>query len=579
MNSVTGLERVPRWAHLALGLVSLGLGLWLILRPFSSLAFLVVLIAMGLIVAGVSRLLGAEVSPPVFSRGLGVLWIAAGILVLVWPNITVGVLTLVVGIFLVVDGIGDMIAGFRASTVQRLASFILGLATLVFGILALAWPDITILVIAVVFAARLIIFGLYQSFGFFQRKAPDEKAARAPGRLRRWANVLGALIALVVAIGLALVSSQLRSGEPEVDEFYTAPANPPDMPGALLRVEPFDRGIPDNARAWRILYTTTRDEGQPAVASGIVVAPIDDSATPRPLIAWAHGTTGVDETCAPSILEGGFETGAFFALEDVIDQGWALVSTDYVGLGTEGPHPYLIGQGEARSVLDSIRAARAMDELELTDQTVVWGHSQGGHAALWTGVLAPDYAPDTDVIGVAALAPASNLTGLMEALPTVPGGGVFAAYTVSSYAEIYEDVDLDDYVAPGGQITVREMSERCLAEPAVFVSILSSLAVDFSSFTSDLNSGPLGERFVENTPPYDIEAPLLLGQGGADSLVKPEVQDEYVAEMCAAGQDVDYRVYEGLDHVPLVEADSPLIPELLEWTRARLAGEPADSTC
>jgi pimeloyl-ACP methyl ester carboxylesterase len=85
-----------------------------------------------------------------------------------------------------------------------------------------------------------------------------------------------------------------------------------------------------------------------------------------------------------------------------------IVATDYVGLGTAGPHPYLIGQGEARSVLDSVRAARQMPQLSLQPATVVWGHSQGGHAALWAGALAPSYAPDVHVLAVAALAPASD---------------------------------------------------------------------------------------------------------------------------------------------------------------------------
>ena len=54
--------------------------------------------------------------------------------------------------------------------------------------------------------------------------------------------------------------------------------------------------------------------------------------------------------------------------------------------------------------------------MRLGEQTVVWGHSQGGHAALWTGQLAPTSAPELDIAGVAALAPASNLPGLIDNL-------------------------------------------------------------------------------------------------------------------------------------------------------------------
>jgi tRNA-dihydrouridine synthase len=88
-----------------------------------------------------------------------------------------------------------------------------------------------------------------------------------------------------------------------------------------------------------------------------VVAPADRGSEPAEVIAWAHGTTGVDETCAPTVLEDPFESGAFFALDRVLEEGWTLVASDYVGLGTSGPHPYLIGEGEGRSVLDAVRAA------------------------------------------------------------------------------------------------------------------------------------------------------------------------------------------------------------------------------
>lgn len=563
------------WLRFLFGVIALGLGFWLIVRPFSSLSLLVLVIAAGLLVTGLSRL--SDDDRTTRSRALGALWVAIAVVVLLWPGLTVRWLTLIVAIHLIVDGLGDIWDGIRAHTDQRFASLIKGLATVIFGVLALTWPDITVLVIAIVFAARLIIFGITQVVAVF-RHARAEEADEPPGRLRRWVNVVGALAALAVAVGLGLLSSALNEGTPVVDDFYAAPDQVPEDAGVLIRQEPFDRGIPDDAVAWRILYTTTRDEGQPALASAIVVAPAVESANAREVITWAHGTTGVHQTCAPSVLEGTFSTGAFFSVDEVVDEGWVLVATDYVGLGTESPHPYLIGQGEARSVLDSVRAARQMDELTLVDRTVVWGHSQGGHAALWTGVLAPSYAPDVGVIGVAALAPASDLVGMMTSLQDVTGGSIFATFAVSAYSDVYDDVVLGDYVVPGGDITVQQIASRCLAEPSVLTSVLSSLAVSFSKFR-EFDAGPLADRLVENGPPYGVEAPLLLAQAADDTLVTSEMQDAYVEGLCAAGREVDYRTYEGVGHVPLVEADSPLIPELFEWTRARLAGEPALSTC
>jgi hypothetical protein len=130
------------------------------------------------------------------------------------------------------------------------------------------------------------------------------------------------------------------------------------------------------AQAYRVLYTSTLDDGEPAVASGIVIAAEDLPPGPRPVIAWAHGTTGVAEGCAPSLLNDPFGAGATPALAQVIANGWVMVATDYAGLSIAGPHPYLIGQAAGRSVLDSVRAAHQLDGLVLEDQTEVWGHSQ-----------------------------------------------------------------------------------------------------------------------------------------------------------------------------------------------------------
>ncbi|NGP28768.1 alpha/beta fold hydrolase, partial [Rhodococcus aetherivorans] len=401
---------------------------------------------------------------------------------------------------------------------------------------------------------------------------------RTPARYRRPAV---AVLALLVAVAAAGVAVRLRAGSPVVDAFYTAPHRMPDHPGALLRAEPFTRAVPDGAEAWRILYTTTRDDDQPAVASALVVVAKNAPPGPRPVIAWAHGTTGFAEPCAPTLLDDPLGAGALPAASALLDRGWALVATDYVGLGTAGPHPYLIGQGEGRSVLDAVRAAHHLDHFDLADRTVVWGHSQGGHAALWAGLLAPTYAPDTPVAGIAAMAPASDTVALTTGLDTVPGGSVFASYVLAAYTAVYDDVDGDTYVGPAARTLVREMATRCLSEPAVYVSVLSALSLsrDRSVLRTGPTTGPLGRRLAENVPTGTTAVPVLLAQGATDSLVTAAVQDGYVRDRCAENWALDYRSYPGRDHLGLVAEDSPLVPELLTWTEQRLAGIAAPGTC
>lgn len=580
------LPQRARAISIVVGIACVILGVALIFRPFRSLGALVLLVGIAAILSAVAAWSAARQTATRLDDALAAAWLVAGLAILAWPDLTVRGVAVIAGLSMLLNGVVWLFGVGRGPLDIRLASVVRGVAHVGFGLLALAWPDVTLLVVAIVFGARTALFGVSMVLLGFRglsvevvAEAAEEPRARTrPGGMARFVNLGTSVVALLVAIGLGGISAKLNEGEPEVDDFYTAPDDVPAEPGKLLRAEPFDRAMPDDAAAWRILYTTTRDEGAPALASAIVVVPVERSGA-LPVIAWAHGTTGVDRTCAPSLLADPLGSGAFFALADVLAEGWALVATDYIGLGTEGPHPYLIGQGEARSVLDAVRAARELDEVDLADNTVVWGHSQGGNAALWTGQVAPNYAADVPLSGVAALAPASDPEGLVGNLYEIPGGSIFASYVLTAYAATYDDVELDDYVEDTARVTVEELAGRCLGEPAVLASVLTSISTKMSIFSGDLRQGAFAQRLAENRPTGPIEAPLLVAQGETDPLVVPSVQEAFVQSLCASGQAVEYRTYPERDHVGVVNADSPLIPDLIEWTRDRLAGAPATDSC
>lgn len=563
------------------GLITAAIGIALVFSPFESLAVLVVLIAAALIILGMLEVASVPgSSAPWLALVSGAAWLVAGVGVLAWPDVTVAVLGILVALGLFVNAVVHLFMWFQRLTRERTTALMLGIASLVSGVLIVAWPDITEFVIAVLFGARVIAFGLAVMTAAV-RGETSRGPRGAPAVWRSRVRVTSAALALAAAVLLLAVSVFLRVQSPRPDAFYTAPDELPAEPGALLRAEPFTRGVPAHAQAWRILYTTTRDEQEPAVASGIVVAPRDAAPGPRPVIAWAHGTTGVASGCAPSLADDPFAAGATPALSEVIDNGWVMVATDYVGLGTEGPHPYVIGEGEGRSVLDSVRAARQLDDLQLADSTVVWGHSQGGHAALWTGILAPQYAPEVGVEAVAALSPASDLPALVSDFEQHSRGPilVLASFVVQAYSEIFDDVRFGDYVRPLARVPIREMAARCLAEPSVFVSGVESALFGQSPWRQNPAAGPLGERLRENVPTAPLAMPLLVGQGGADPLILPPVQQQFVRNQCTAGTTADYRAYDGRDHLSVVAPDSPLVPELLQWTADRFAGVPASSNC
>jgi len=377
---------------------------------------------------------------------------------------------------------------------------------------------------------------------------------------------------------LALVATAWWLARPATPgAFYLTSSSRPASPGALLRQEEFVRGVPANAQAWRILYATTHRDGTAAVASAIVMASRESRSERRPIIAWTHGTTGVVPGCAPSLLEDPFANVP--ALRQLIDNDWVYVATDYVGLGTSGPHPYLIGEGEARSALDSVRALRQMEGIRVGDVTVVWGHSQGGHAALWTGIVAPDYAPDVNILGVAAIAPASDLPPLINAIHATPIGRIMSAFVLRSYAETYTDVEFDAYTSGWKRWLARDLTTRCLAGREALFSVAEALLAGDSIFDLAPTSGPFGKRLAENTPNRSLRQPVLIAQGLADDLVRPDVQSRFVRERCAAGQALEYRTYAGRDHLSVVAPDSPLTRDLVQWTRDRLDEVPMSPNC
>lgn len=164
------------------------------------------------------------------------------------------------------------------------------------------------------------------------------------------------------------------------------------VPPTVARAAPPGRGVPllvdatplagspGGSSAFTIRYRSTGIDGRPIETSGVVIVPRGPApAAGRDIVAWAHGTTGIADACAPSATAAAFQiTG----LEALLQRGYVVVATDYEGLGTPGPHPYLAGPSAARSIFDAVRAARAMTQAAASDRAVVVGISQGGHAAL-----------------------------------------------------------------------------------------------------------------------------------------------------------------------------------------------------
>jgi acetyl esterase/lipase len=197
---------------------------------------------------------------------------------------------------------------------------------------------------------------------------------------------------------VTILGAGLVSGPTLAADFYdVSEADLAGAPGTIIRTAPLEV-YPPGVRGYRVLYRSTGLNGEPIAVSGVIAIPGKKAAN-RPVVAWAHPTTGVARKCAPSLHHAPLDT--IPGLKDMMANGYVVTATDYPGLGTTGPHPYLVGVSEGRAVLDSVRAARAFAEASAGEHFAVWGHSQGGHAALFAGELAATYAKDLKLVGVA----------------------------------------------------------------------------------------------------------------------------------------------------------------------------------
>jgi alpha-beta hydrolase superfamily lysophospholipase len=359
------------------------------------------------------------------------------------------------------------------------------------------------------------------------------------------------------------------------DGFYQLPDPPPaGQPGALIRSLPI-AGSPQvpGSRAWAILYHSRGLDGHDVAVSGTVVAPPGPApAGGRPVLAWGHGSTGLADQCAPSHhgVIGVFGPAGSRWLDELLERGLVVAATDYQGLGTPGLARFSIGLAAGHAVLDAARAARQLPGAAASGRVVLVGHSEGGHAVLWAAELAASYAPELQLVGVAAIAPAADLPELVrlagERPATVTSG---AMLLVAAWSDAYR-APLD-VLLPAGRKAVRQVRGSCLEELAAGPQVAAVRPTDL------LKVPPWPALLARNTPGHAAtQAPVLLAQGDADERVAPASNHSMAARLCRAGDRVELRTYANADHLGIVDAAGG---EVLAWIGDRLAGRPARSTC
>jgi hypothetical protein len=345
--------------------------------------------------------------------------------------------------------------------------------------------------------------------------------------------------------------------------------------GTLIRSEPFaGYDLPKGASAVRILYHSRSLSGADVAASGVVLVPA--GAPPPggwPLIAWAHGTAGVARMCAPSLMKDilyGDE-----GLMPMVAAGFAVVATDYAGLGTPGPHQYDDKIPQANDVVYSIPAARAAVP-GLGRKWVAIGHSQGG-VAVWgvaefeAGRNDPDYAGGISVAGDMNFeAYQTHDADTFDAITNM-----YWPFTAFGIKASYPSLEVSRMLTPPALARYKDVTTKgCW--------YYGYAALDEIGAQRAVKPGwdqlPEVRRYNQDSRSANkpIRGPLLVLAGDDDRSVAIANIAAGVREACGMGLPIEYRHRPGLDHDPLMQETTP---EQLAWARDRLAGKPWTSNC
>ena len=392
--------------------------------------------------------------------------------------------------------------------------------------------------------------------------------------------VLGAIALSGVLLVVALVASNDQTANQRQEAFapfYATPSSIPAAPGTLIRSEPLGVNVP-GATSYRVLYSSQRPDGSKAVSSGMVFVPTTPAPPGgRPIVAWAHGTVGQGDACAPSRSQNPLGDTANW-LDQMMQLGWVVTATDYTGLGTQGPNLYLVAQAEVSDVVNSVRAARQIPNIDASNRYVVWGHSQGGHSALWSGHLAPTLAPELKLLGVAAAAPAANLNLIMGAQWNGLVGWGIGPEVALSWPVINPALPINGVVSQQGIDNEESISQQCLSSNALLLNLAVRKAFGQDFFTQNPSNNAQWKSFgVQQTPsPLPASMPVFVGQSTADQVVLAWPNAVLQNQWCKAGSTLSTLWVGEASHQKTAET---IGPDVVRWINDRFAGRPALRTC
>jgi hypothetical protein len=390
-----------------------------------------------------------------------------------------------------------------------------------------------------------------------------------------------AALGLVVAAAALAGPEQAAPGDGGVSAFYRWSESMPATAGVLLRQEPLEPALslPEAGSAQRILYTSRNgidDKAIVAVSGALFLPEGQAPAGGWPLVAWAHGTTGIADVCAPSTLPRSVRDRQYLA--SWLQAGFAVVASDYQGLGTPGLHPYSNYRAASYSVLDSIRVATG-GRFPIAPASVLVGQSQGAATVVAAAGHSLKYAPELAIKGVVA-------TGLPNlSRPAIESGLAWSATDVmvtGAYAMIgFELGQLHGELAADKVFTPQGMPIHDLVKTTCLGGLMEEVQkrrLDPAKTFKPAMLKQLWDTDVElrSYPTLALKQPVFVGIGLADSAALPATTLALVRDLCAADSTVQVRLYKGQDHGGVVNTS---FKDGVRFARSAIAGEVADATC
>lgn len=444
--------------------------------------------------------------------------------------------------------------------------------------------------------------------------------AESDPRIEEYADMITRIAKLgLFAMAFVSVLDGLAHAEPPLAPFYqnVGKMKAKGKLGQVIAQEPVATSIA-GAQAWRIAYISSDMTDKPTISTGLVIAPVGPApAGGRPVMSWAHGTTGTAQNCGPSqVVSPAAPLNEYFlptgnswtdygvpAVAELIAAGYVVVATDYQGLGGGGRHQYALAETQARDSIDAIRAAGAMKETGAGLQAVIYGWSQGAAAAITAASMA-DYITrkgtafdGVKLVGAVAMAPqyfrafaasgpltdesaAAALTGATKAFSNSVNNFNHLVMTLWAEQAAYPDkLALTDVFTEDGAKFVDEiMNNKCVHGASD--SITYSYGDQFAGLlrTNAANAKLWVQTLIDSAGP-DIKptTPVIIYWGTKDVVVPPAMHKLYRERMCQLGGNVTRVQLKGdLTHFATPGASQPLY---LPWIADRLAGKPAPDGC